>query len=149
MSEEAPPAAPPAEAAALFLVTVNGAEARAEIAAGLDAVRDLILRVLWSGAREVEPAALDRMMAGLDDPAAWAAHGTGDGRPFWHWWAGFGNGSVAVQRLTGHLPAEAWPAAARTQAAASLLHCAAALRGLARGAPAARPMILAPSPQDR
>jgi hypothetical protein len=43
-------------------------------------------------------------IASLDDPEAWAVHGSGDGRPFWHWWLGYDGGSATLQRLTEPLP---------------------------------------------
>ena len=86
------------------------------------------------------PDDLGAHLAALGDPAAWAAHGRGDGRPFWHWWLGLGGGSVSVQRVTGPLPAD--PRAAREaaeragrlkRAAAALSACAAELRAAAAG----------------
>ena len=46
------------------------------------------------------------ILASLDEPATWKAHGSGDGRPYWHWWFGYEGGSVTVQRLTEPLPSD-------------------------------------------
>ena len=137
MDETGKAAAAP-EADALFVVTVNGPAARSEVVAGLDGVREAFLQAVWSGPRSAVPDDLGAHLASLGDPAAWAAHGRGDGRPFWHWWLGFGDGSVSVQRLTVPLPADpraAAEAAGRAErlrrAAADLAACAADLRAAA------------------
>ena len=134
MDEEGRVAAAP-EADAPFVVTVNGHAARSEVVSGLDGVREAFLRAVWRGPRDAVPDGLCAQLASLGDPAAWAAHGRGDGRPFWHWWLGLEDGSVAVQRVTGPLPADprtAAEAAERVerlrQAAAALVACAAELR---------------------
>lgn len=90
----------PREATARFVVVAQGAAPEARVVEGLEAVKDAVLRAIW---REAGQAALEEaadLAGSLDDPAAWARHGAGDGRPFWHWWLGFEGGSVAVQRLT-------------------------------------------------
>lgn len=140
MGEEAGGAAVP-EAEALFVVTVNGPAARSDVVAGIEGVREALLRAFWSGTRDAAAAAPpDGFAAGMEslgDPAAWAAHGGGDGRPFWHWWLGLGDGSVSVQRVTGRLPADpraAADAAGRAErlrrASAALADCAAELRAV-------------------
>lgn len=130
--------APQAEAA--FIVTVNGPAARSEVVAGLDGVRGAFLRAVWHGPRDAVPDDLDAHLAELGDPAAWAKHGTGDGRPFWHWWLGLKDGSVSVQRVTGPLPHGPWAASEAEEraerlrrAAAALAACAAELRAAAAG----------------
>jgi hypothetical protein len=136
MDEEGKAAAAAApEADAPFVVTVNGPAARSEVVAGLDGVREAFLQAVWRGPRDAVPDDLGAHLASLGDPAAWAAHGRGDGRPFWHWWLGLEDGSVAVQRVTWPLPADpraAAEAAERVeqlrQAAAALASCAAELR---------------------
>jgi hypothetical protein len=125
------------EACAPFVVTVNGPAARSEVVAGLDGVREAFLQAVWRGFRGAAPDDLGAHLASLGDPAAWAAHGRGDGRPFWHWWLGFEDGSVSVQRVTGPLPADPRAAAERAErlrrAAADLAACAAELRAAAAG----------------
>lgn len=123
---------------ALFVVTVNGPAARSEVVVGLDGVREAFLRAVWRGPRDAAPDDLGAHLASLGDPAAWAAHGRGDGRPFWHWWLGLRDGSISVQRVTGALPADpraeadAGERAERLrQAAAALAACAAELRVVA------------------
>ena len=110
--DEGGKAATAPEAGALFVVTVNGPIARSEVVAGLDGVREAFLQAVWRGPRDAVPDDLGANLASLGDPAAWAAHGRGDGRPFWHWWLGFGDGSVSVQRVTAPLPADPRAAAA-------------------------------------
>jgi hypothetical protein len=121
----------PPEADALFVVTVNGPAAAAEIVQGLEEVREAFLRCIWRGPRDAVPDDLDRQLASLEDAAAWAVHGQGDGKPFWHWWTGFADGSVSVQRITAALPAEDAGAAGRS-AGVDPAACAAALREAAR-----------------
>lgn len=139
MDEEEKGADAPPEAGAPFVVTVNGPAARSVVVAGLDGVREAFLQAVLSGPRSAVPDGLDAHLTSLGDPAAWAAHGVGDGQPFWHWWLGLRDGSIAVQRVTGPLPAdpraaaEAVERAARLKrAAAALAACAADLRAAAR-----------------
>jgi hypothetical protein len=112
----------------LFVVTVNGEAARCEVVVGLDGVHEAFLRALWARPPEALPQDLAERLASLRDPAAWAAHGEGDGQPFWHWWAGFGENSVSVQRLTGPVPAAASAKVALQEAVVALASCAAELR---------------------
>ncbi len=126
----------------MFVVILNAAAsaaARAEIVAGLEGVRDSLLRGVWAGAGEaLAPADLAALLAALEDPASWLGHGIGDGRPYWHWWAPLGAGSVSVQRLTAMLPAQIRATAAMRDAATALAGCAEELRGLASARGAAR-----------
>ncbi len=140
MDEGGKAAAAVPEAGASFVVTVNGPLAGSEVVAGLDGVREAFLRAVWRGPRGAVPDDLGAHLASLGDPVAWAAHGRGDGRPFWHWWLGLKDGSVSVQRLTAPLPtapraaAEAAGRAERLRrAAADLAACAAELRAVAAG----------------
>ena len=119
---------------ALFIATVNGRVARCEVVAGLDGVAEAFLQTAWSRAAQAMPEELAALHASLGDPAAWAGHGAGDGQPFWHWWAGLGDGSVSFQRLTAPLPAIAREGPAPAVMAASLRACAAELRLAARQA---------------
>lgn len=136
MDQEQEGAAPGADA--LFVVTVNGPAARAEIVAGLDGVREAFLQAVWRGPRSAVPDDLAAHLASLGDPGAWAEHGRGDGQPFWHWWLGLEDGSVSVQRVTGPPPVVA-PAAGEVaeraewlrRTAVSLAACAAELRAAA------------------
>lgn len=113
---------------ALFIATVNGRVARCEVVAGLDGVAEAFLQAAWSGAAGVMPEGLAALHASLRDPAAWAVHGVGDGQPFWHWWAGLGEGSISFQRLTAPLPVAEGQGPAPAMVAASLRACAAELR---------------------
>lgn len=110
----------------LFIATVNGRAARCEIVAGLEGVAEAFLQAAWSRAADAMPEDLAALHASLRDPAAWAPHGLGDGRPFWHWWAGLGDGSISFQRLTAALPAAGGEGPA--VAVAALRACAAELR---------------------
>ena len=126
---------PVPEASARFVVTINGAAARCELVRGVEGVRDAFLRAVWRGPRDAVPDDLAALAMALDAPAAWAEHGHGDGRPFWHWWTALADGSFSAQRLTVPLPEMARERAereARTaalqQAASALAECAADLR---------------------
>lgn len=137
MDENGNAAAAP-EADAPFVVTVNGPAARSEVVAGLDGVREAFLQAVWRGPRDAVPDGLGAHLASLGDPAAWAAHGSGDGRPFWHWWLGLDDGSVSAQRVTGPVPAGHGAAAGAAEraerlarAAEALAACAAELRAAA------------------
>jgi hypothetical protein len=107
----------------LLVVTVNDEAARCEVAVGLDSVHESVLRALWSRPRETMPRDLAERLASLRNPAAWAAHGEGDGQPFWHWYAGLGDNSVSVQRPTGPVPAVAGAEVALHEAAVALASC--------------------------
>ncbi|MBB5696479.1 hypothetical protein [Muricoccus pecuniae] len=111
-----------------FVVTVNGEGARCDLVIGLEGVHEALLRALWSGPREALPRDLAEHLASLREPAAWAVHGAGDGQPFWHWWAGLGERSVSVQRLTGPMPFLPSAKAALQEAVTALISCAADLR---------------------
>ena len=130
MDEEGSAATAP-EADARFVVTVNGPAASSEVVAGLDGVREAFLQAVWRGPRDAVPDDLGAHLASLGDPAAWAAHGRGDGRPFWHWWLGLKEGSVAVQRVTAPLPADPRAAAGAAEHAARLRQVAAAVAACA------------------
>ncbi|HEY8614583.1 MAG TPA: hypothetical protein VIL69_25245 [Roseomonas sp.] len=125
----------------LFIITVNGRAARCELVAGLDGVHDAFLRTVWSGPGEAMPHEFSGHLESLRDPAAWAVHGEGDGLPFWHWWAGLGDNSVSVQRLTVPVPLGPRAGAALEQAAAALRGCAAELRLAAREAGGPLPFL--------
>ncbi len=131
MDEEEAAAAAAPEADAPFVVTVNGPAARSEVVAGLDGVREAFLEAVWRGPRDAVPDDLGTHLASLGDPAAWAAHGRGDGRPFWHWWLGLEEGSISVQRVTAPLPADPRAAAGAAERAAHLKRVAAALKACA------------------
>jgi hypothetical protein len=83
-----------------FVVILQGAIAWAGLAEGVEGVKDTLLRVLWSNPGGAVLGEVAAILDSLDDPAAWAVHGAGDGRPYWHWWLGYDGGSVTVQRLT-------------------------------------------------
>ncbi|MBX6740516.1 MAG: hypothetical protein IRY87_00540 [Acetobacteraceae bacterium] len=92
------------EAAARFVIIIQGTAPKASIVEGIEGVKDALLQHLWKepGAAVLDQAA--NLIGSIEDPAAWAVHGAGDGRPFWHWWLGYEGGSVTVQRLTEPLP---------------------------------------------
>lgn len=94
----APPEAGP-EAAAHFVVIVQGTAPRAIVVEGLDgvarAVQEAVLRTPTAVLQDAAAA-----IGTLRDPEAWRDHGIGDGRPYWHWWFGYEGSSVTVQRLT-------------------------------------------------
>jgi hypothetical protein len=88
------------EAAACFVVVIQGSTPWAGVAEGIEGVKEALLRILWKdpGGAVLEDVAA--VLASLDEPMVWEAHGSGDGRPYWHWWFGYEGGSVTVQRLT-------------------------------------------------
>ncbi len=99
-------ASPLPQPSSLFVVTVNGPNAGAEVVRGLEGVRDAVLRVVWREGRGEVPRDIEGHLARLEDAVAWSDHGAGDGQPYWHWWLGLQDGSVSVQRITAPLPAE-------------------------------------------
>jgi hypothetical protein len=124
-----------AEAGSMFALTVNGPDARSEIVQGLEGVRDRVLAVVLRERNDANAHDLAMHIARLEDPAVWAEHGVGDGRPYWHWWLGLQNGSISVQRITEPLPAdpelvagEADRGARLARAAEQLKECGAELR---------------------
>jgi hypothetical protein len=94
------------EAMACFVVVIQGSTPWAGLVDGIEGVKEALLRILWKdpGGAVLEDVA--SILASLDAPTAWAAHGSGDGRPYWHWWCAFEGGSVTVQRLTESLPSK-------------------------------------------
>ena len=88
------------EAKSCFVVIIQGALPWAGAAEGIEGVREALVRVLWTDPEQVLLQDVAAALASLEDPDAWAAHGSGDGRPYWHWWLGYEGGSVTVQRLT-------------------------------------------------
>ena len=124
----------PPEAAARFVVTIHGEAAVACLVEGGAGVREFLLQRLWTDPGE---AVLDEVAAALrslDEPEAWAVHGRGDGRPFWHWWLGYAGGAVAAHPPTvapPHPPADDALRTALADAVGALAECAAALRRLA------------------
>jgi hypothetical protein len=94
------------EAAACFALIIQGSTPWTGVVEGIESVKETLLRILW---RDPEGAVLGNVastLGSLDEPAAWAVHGAGDGRPYWHWWVGYEGGSVTVQRLTEPLPSD-------------------------------------------
>ncbi|MFC7478013.1 hypothetical protein ACFQS7_26945 [Dankookia sp. GCM10030260] len=67
---------------------------------GIEGVREALVRVLWMDPERAMIKNVEAAVASLEDPQAWASHGSGDGRPYWHWWLGYDGGSITVQRLT-------------------------------------------------
>ena len=106
------------EGSAWFVVIANGAEAHATVVAGLDGVREALVPLVLAGRADVSPESLAGMLASIEDPALWAPHGAGDGRPFWHLWVPTDGGSVSVQRLTAAPPQ---PAVEQAEAKAASL----------------------------
>jgi hypothetical protein len=88
------------EAKSYFVLIIQGSLPWAGVVEGIEGVRAALMRILWT---DPEPALIKDVaaaIASLDDPAAWLPHGSGDGRPYWHWWLGYEGGSITVQRLT-------------------------------------------------
>jgi hypothetical protein len=121
-----------ATAGAWFVVVSQGAAPRARVVEGLAAVREAVAEAVRACGRH-GPAGVGDLVASLDDPGAWAAHGRGDGLPYWHWWHGWDGGALAVQRLTEAPPAAAATRAALDDAVEALSDLARALHGAVGG----------------
>ena len=83
-----------------FVLIIQGATPWAGVLKGIEAVKDALVRTLWRDPERAVLGEVAALLASLDDPASWLTHGSGDGRPHWHWWIGFEGGSATVQRLT-------------------------------------------------
>jgi hypothetical protein len=94
------------EAKSCFVLIIQGTLPWAGVVEGIEGVREALLRILWTDPEQALIKDVAAAIASLNDPAAWAPHGSGDGRPFWHWWLGYEEGSITVQRLT-ELPSAA------------------------------------------
>ena len=92
------------EAKSCFVVIMQGLGPWAGVVEGIEGVREALTRVVCNDPEQHLFQEVATAIASLDHPEAWAVHGSGDGRPFWHWWLGYDGGSVTVQRLTGSLP---------------------------------------------
>lgn len=92
------------EARSYFVVIMQGLAPWAGVAEGIEGVRGALTRIVSNNPEQHLFQEAAAAIASLDDPEAWAVHGSGDGRPFWHWWLGYDGGSVTVQRLTELLP---------------------------------------------
>jgi hypothetical protein len=88
------------EAYSCFVLIIQGTQPWAGVVEGIEGVRETLMRILWSDPEHALIKDVATAIDSLEDPGAWAAHGSGDGRPFWHWWLGYEGGSVTVQRLT-------------------------------------------------
>jgi hypothetical protein len=88
------------EAKSCFVLIIQGSLPWAGVVEGIEGVREALMRILWSDPEHALIKDVATAIASLEDPSAWAAHGSGDGRPYWHWWLGYEGGSATVQRLT-------------------------------------------------
>jgi hypothetical protein len=88
------------EANSCFVLVIQGTQPWAGLVEGIEGVREALVQILWSNPERALIKDGAAAIASLEDPGAWAAHGSGDGRPYWHWWLGYEGGSVTVQRLT-------------------------------------------------
>src|SRR5690349_8311936 len=89
-----------AEAKSCFVLIIQGAQPWAGVVEGIEGVRETLVQVFWTDPEQALIQDVAAALASLEDPDAWASHGSGDGRPYWHWWLGYEGGSVTVQRLT-------------------------------------------------
>ncbi|MCB4823948.1 hypothetical protein [Roseicella aerolata] len=87
-------------------MVVQGSTPWAGVVEGIDGVKEALLQVLWKDPGEAALEAVASLLSSLEEPAAWARHGSGDGRPYWHCWFGYERGSVTIQRLTVPLQSE-------------------------------------------
>ena len=88
------------EAKSCFVLIIQGSLPWAGVVEGIEGVKEALVRILWTDPQQMLLQDVAAAFASLEDPEAWAAHGSGDGRPYWHWWLGYEGGSVTVQRLT-------------------------------------------------
>ncbi|TDH58362.1 hypothetical protein E2C06_32960 [Dankookia rubra] len=88
------------EASSCFVLIIQGAQPWAGVVEGIEGVREALVQVLWTDPEQALVQDVAAALASLDEPEAWASHGLGDGRPYWHWWHGYDDGSITVQRLT-------------------------------------------------
>jgi hypothetical protein len=133
------------EASACFVVIIQGSTPWAGVVENIDGVKEALLRVLWKDPGSVVLEEVTSLLASLDDPIAWATHGSGDGRPFWHWWFGYEGGSVTVQRLTAPLQSDLTMGRLRStlgEITDVLADCAAELRQLTNAAARAQVFAL-------
>src|SRR3712207_4389251 len=77
------------EVQSCFFLIIQGTTSYAGVVEGIDGVKDALIRTLCRDPEHAGLGEVAALLASLDDPAAWLAHGTGDGRPYWHWWVGF------------------------------------------------------------
>jgi hypothetical protein len=94
------------EAVACFVLIIQGSTTWAGVVEGIEGVKEALVRSLWKDPDRAVLEEVAAILASLDEPATWEAHGSGDGRPYWHWWFGYEGGSVTVQRLTEPLPSD-------------------------------------------
>jgi hypothetical protein len=94
------------EAVACFVLIIQGSTTWAGVVEGIEGVKEALVRSLWQDPDRAVLEEVAAILASLDEPATWEAHGSGDGRPYWHWWFGYEGGSVTVQRLTEPLPSD-------------------------------------------
>jgi hypothetical protein len=92
------------EARCCFVLIIQGTKPWAGVVEGIEDAQDALTRKLCSDREPVLLQDVAAAIASLHDPEAWAVHGSGDGRPFWHWWFGYDGGSATLQRLTEPLP---------------------------------------------
>jgi len=104
--QEAPNTEGIPEAAACFVLIIQGSTSWAGVVEGIEGVKEALIQILWNDPEHAVLEDVAATLASLDEPAEWAVHGSGDDRPFWHWWLGYEGGSVTVQRLTEPLPCD-------------------------------------------
>jgi len=88
------------EAKSCFVLIIQGSLPWAGVVEGIEGVKEALVRILWTDPQQMLLQDVAAAFASLEDPEAWVSHGSGDGRPYWHWWLGYEGGSVTVQRLT-------------------------------------------------
>jgi hypothetical protein len=94
------------EAEACFVLVIQGSTTWAGVVRGIDGVKETLVQLLWKDPERAMLEEVAAILAALEEPVTWEAHGSGDGRPYWHWWFGYEGGSVTVQRLTEPLPSD-------------------------------------------
>ena len=88
------------EAREWFVLIIQGAQPWAGVVQGIEGVKEALTQTLWANSERIPMQDAAAILASLHEPEIWLAHGSGDGRPYWHCWLGYEGGSVTVQRLT-------------------------------------------------
>jgi hypothetical protein len=91
------------EAEGCFTVILQGSTTWAGVVKGIEGVKETLQRLLFKRCHGMTLEEISDTLVSMADQTAWAEHGIGDGRPYWHWWLGYEGGSVTVQRLTAPL----------------------------------------------
>ena len=71
-----------------FVLIIQGSQPWAGVVDGIEGVKESFVRISRNDPDQMLLLDVAAAIASLDKPEAWAMHGAGDGRPYWHWWFG-------------------------------------------------------------